>query len=108
MSEANWIWKPSQESIERTNVFRFMKRLGFMSREEFLRFSRDDPERFHDELVKETGVEWAEPYTQVLDTSQGVEWARWFVGGKLNIAWNCLDRQAGSGAASRPAIVWEG
>ncbi len=108
MSEMKWIWEPSQEFIERTNVFRFMERLGFTSREEFLRFSRDNPEKFYDELVKEMGIEWAEPYTGVLDTSQGVEWARWFVSGKLNIAWNCLDRHARSRAAWRPAIVWEG
>jgi acetyl-CoA synthetase len=108
MSGAQWVWKPDREFIERTNVFRFMKRLGIASREEFLRFSRDDPEKFHDSLVKEMGVEWSEPYTKVLDTSQGVEWARWFVGGKLNIAWNCLDRHAQSAAASRPAIIWEG
>jgi acetyl-CoA synthetase len=108
MSEAKWIWKPSQEFAERTNVFRLMKRLGFASREEFLRFSRDDPERFYDDLVREMGVEWDEPYTRVLDTSRGVEWARWFVGGKLNIARNCLDRHARSAAASRAALVWEG
>jgi acetyl-CoA synthetase len=108
MSESKWIWKPSQEFIEQTNVFRFMKRLGLASGEEFLRFSRDEPEKFYDELVKEMGVDWCEPYTHTLDTSRGVEWARWFVGGKLNIAWNCLDRHARGAAASRQAIVWEG
>ncbi|MBZ5546252.1 MAG: AMP-binding protein [Acidobacteriia bacterium] len=108
MSEAQWIWKPGQEFIERTNVFRFMTHLGIESREEFLRFSRDDPESFYDALVNEMGAEWSEPYAQVLDTSRGVEWARWFVGGKLNIAWNCLDRHAQGAAASRLAIVWEG
>jgi len=108
MSEAKWIWEPGQEFIEQTNVFRFMKRLGLASGEEFLRFSRDEPERFYDEFVKEMGVDWYEPYTQVLDTSRGVEWARWFVNGKLNIAWNCLDRHARGAAASRLAIVWEG
>ena len=49
-----------------------------------------------------SAIEWFEPYSQVLDASRGVEWARWFTGGKLNIAWNCLDRHAG-GAARRPA-----
>jgi acetyl-CoA synthetase len=108
MSGAQWIWKPDQQFIARTNVFRFMQRLGIASREEFLRFSRDDSEKFYDELVKEMGIEWNEPYTKVLDTSLGVEWARWFVGGKLNIARNCLDRHARGKAASLLAIVWEG
>ncbi|HUU13612.1 MAG TPA: AMP-binding protein [Terriglobia bacterium] len=108
MSGPKWIWEPTRDFIERTNVYRFMKRLGFTDREEFLRFSRENPEKFWGELAKEIKVDWDAPYEKVLDTSQGPEWARWFVGGKLNIAWNCLDRHARGSAATRTAIVWEG
>ena len=45
------------------------------------------------------------PTRQVVDLSAGPEWAKWFIGGQLNIAQNCLDRWAGSG---RTAILWEG
>jgi acetyl-CoA synthetase len=99
------IWEPSREFIEQTNVWRFLRRLGFADRESFLRFSREEPERFWDEMMREMGVEWFAPYERVLDTSQGPEWARWFVGGRLNIAHNCLDRWSGSG---RVACIWEG
>ena len=98
------IWEPSREFIQRTNVWRFMQRLGFSDREAFLRFSREDPERFWDELMREMRVEWFEPYRQVLDLSRGPEWAQWFAGGRLNIAHNCLDRWADSG---RIACLWE-
>jgi acetyl-CoA synthetase len=98
------VWKPSREWIEKTNVWRFMQRLGFDDREAFLRFSRDQSERFWDELMREMRVEWFEPYRQVMDTSRGPEWAQWFVGGRLNIAHNCLDRWADSG---RVACIWE-
>jgi acetyl-CoA synthetase len=98
------IWEPSREFIERTNVWRFMQRLGFSDREEFLQFSRENPERFWDETMREMGIEWFEPYRQVLDASRGPEWAQWFVGGRLNIAHNCLDRWADSG---RIACLWE-
>jgi acetyl-CoA synthetase len=98
------IWEPSREFIERTNVWRFMRRLGFSDREAFLRFSREEPERFWDELMREMRVEWFEPYRQVLDASRGPEWAQWFAGGRLNIAHNCLDRWADSG---RIACLWE-
>jgi acetyl-CoA synthetase len=98
------IWEPSREFIERTNVWRFMQRLGFSDREAFLRFSREEPERFWDESMREMRVEWFEPYRQVLDASRGPEWAHWFVGGRLNIAHNCLDRWADSG---RIACLWE-
>ncbi len=104
-TEFRMIWEPSREFIEQTNVWRFMQRLGFNDREAFLQFSRDEPERFWDETMRDMGVEWFQPYGQVMDDSRGPEWTQWFVGGKLNIAHNCLDRWADSG---RLACVWEG
>ena len=103
-TQSNMIWEPSQEFIESTNVWRFMQRLGFADREAFLRWSSEQPERFWDEIMREMRVEWFEPYRQVVDTSRGPEWAQWFVGGRLNIAHNCLDRWADS---DRVACLWE-
>ncbi len=103
-----WIWQPTQEWIEATNVWRFMRRLGFGTLPEFLAFSRDHDERFWDEMVQEVGIEWFQPYDRVLDDSRGVEWSRWFVNGKLNIAWNCLDRHARGARAAHCAVLWEG
>jgi len=90
--QGKWIWEPSREWIEQTNVFRFMQRLGFSDREEFLRFSVDHLEEFWAEMAVEAGIRWMHPCERVLDTSHGVEWSRWFTSGKLNIADNCLDR----------------
>jgi len=98
------IWQPSREFAESTNVWRFLRRLGFENREDFLRFSREAPERFWDELMREMSVEWFAPYRQVLDVSRGPEWSGWFLGGRLNIAHNCLDRWA---ATDRVACLWE-
>ncbi|HUI54900.1 MAG TPA: AMP-binding protein [Bryobacteraceae bacterium] len=98
------IWEPSREFIEQTNVWRFMQRLGFSDREAFLRFSREEPERFWDELMREMRVDWFEPYTRVLDSSRGPEWAQWFRPGRLNIAHNCLNRWANT---DRVACIWE-
>src|SRR5579872_4392674 len=82
-----------------------MQRLGFDDREAFLKFSRDNPERFWDDLMREMDVEWFHPYRFVMDVSRGPEWAQWFVDGRLNIAHNCVDRWADSG---RVACIWEG
>ncbi len=103
-----WIWRPTQEWIESTNVYRLMTRLGFHSAEDFLRFSRDHLEQFWGEMIREVGIEWFHPYSRVLDDSRGPEWCRWFTGGKLNIAWNCLDRHARGPRAGNAAIIWEG
>ena len=92
------IWEPSREFIEQTNVWRFMERLGFGELGPFLRYSREEPERFWDELMREMRVEWFEPYRQVVDAGRGPEWTQWFPEGRLNIAHNCLDRWAGDPA----------
>src|SRR5262245_58408616 len=83
-----------------------MTALGIDSINEFLRFSRDELETFWDRMVKHVGIEWFSPYEKVLDISNGVEWARWFVGGTLNIAWNCLDRHAKQ-SGGNAACIWE-
>ncbi len=101
---ADPIWRPSPEFIAHTNVRRFMDRLGIADREEFLHYSVDRLEDFWARLVKEIGIDWAEPFEKTLDDSNGPQWSRWFVGGKLNIAYNCLDRYK---SATRPAILWE-
>ncbi len=53
-------------------------------------------------------LSWETPFTEVLDWS-GAPFAKWFVGGKLNVAYNCVDRhvEAGNGG-DRVAIHWEG
>jgi acetyl-CoA synthetase len=108
MENPPFIWQPSREFIERTNVYRFMQRLGIATYQDFIRYSQEHLEEFWDQMARELGVEWFEPYQQVLDASRGVEWARWFTGGKLNIAWNCLDRHANGAARDHLAVIWEG
>jgi acetyl-CoA synthetase len=101
----SWIWQPAPEQVERTNVWRFLTKLGCADRESFLRYSTERLEEFWDACVRETDIEFFRPYTRVLDASRGPEWARWFVGGELNIVHNTLDRWAHRDQA---AIVWEG
>jgi acetyl-CoA synthetase len=50
---------------------------------------------------------WATPFTEVLDWS-GAPVAKWFVGGKLNVAYNCVDRHVEAGQGDRVAIHWVG
>jgi acetyl-CoA synthetase len=52
-------------------------------------------------------LSWAEPFTEVLDWSHA-PFAKWFVGGKLNVAYNCVDRHVESGHGDQVAIRFEG
>ncbi len=61
---------------------------------------------FWDEIAK-TEVDWFEPYERVLDDSNA-PFYKWFVGGKINITYNCLDRQVNSPRKNKVAIIWQG
>jgi acetyl-CoA synthetase len=52
-------------------------------------------------------LSWDAPFTDVLDWSQA-PFAKWFVGGTLNVAYNCVDRHVEAGSGDRVAIHWEG
>ena len=52
-------------------------------------------------------LSWETPFTEVLDWSEA-PFAKWFVGGKLNVAYNCVDRHVEAGNGDRVAIHWEG
>jgi len=52
-------------------------------------------------------LDWARPWDEVLDWSRA-PFARWFTGGRLNVAYNCLDRHVAAGHGSRVAFHWEG
>src|SRR5437588_2275468 len=101
------VWSRTEDYVERANVTRFMRTHGIASYEELVKRSRDDVEWFWDAVVKDLGIEFTRPYEQVLDTSDGVPWARWFSGGEVNLAHNCVDRWAGR-TPDAVAVIWEG
>ena len=106
MSET--VWEPNDSYIERANVTRFMRRQGIGDYGALVRRSQDDTEWFWDAVIDDLGIHFHEPYSQVLDASSGPEWARWFVGGRINLAHNCVFRHAASPLKPRPALAWEG
>ncbi|MEO6886514.1 MAG: acetate--CoA ligase [Jatrophihabitantaceae bacterium] len=52
-------------------------------------------------------LSWSERWTQVLDWSDA-PFSKWFIGGKLNVAYNCVDRHVESGHGDQVAYHWEG
>jgi acetyl-CoA synthetase len=102
---AEIVWTPPPERIEEANLTRLQRRLGCADYAELHRLSVEDPVRFWPALVDDLGLEFSRRWDRVLDTSEGIEWARWFVDGRLNLAWNCVHRWA----RERPdeeAVVW--
>ncbi len=65
----------------------------------------EDPLAFWEQQARR--LSWAKEWDQTLDWSNP-PFAKWFVGGELNIAYNCLDRHLEAGLGDRVAIHWEG
>jgi acetyl-CoA synthetase len=64
-----------------------------------------DPEGFWAEQAE--ALDWTQKWDQVLDWSNP-PFAKWFVGGKLNVAYNCVDRHVEAGYGDRVAFHWRG
>jgi len=98
------VWQPDETWLRESNVARFMAASGIAEFPTLVDRSIREPEWFWDAVVRFLGLTFDTPYSSVLDTSDGVPWAKWFNGGRCNVATMCVDARADE----RPAIIWEG
>ncbi len=85
----------------------FQKKAHIKSLEEYERLykeSVEQPEKFWGDVANE--LHWFKPWDKVLEWN--APWAKWFAGGQINLAYNCLDRHVQSGRANKTALLWEG
>uniref|UniRef100_A0A3B4Y8J1 Acyl-CoA synthetase short-chain family member 3, mitochondrial n=1 Tax=Seriola lalandi dorsalis TaxID=1841481 RepID=A0A3B4Y8J1_SERLL len=66
--------------------------------------ARDNPERFWGEMGQD--INWFEPWSKTLHAEDPV-FPNWFVGGKLNMCYNAVDRHVESGRGEQPAIIYD-
>ncbi len=66
--------------------------------------SIDNPEQFWAEQAE--GFNWAKKWDKILEWNFNEPNIKWFIGGKLNITENCIDRHLAT-KANQPAIIWE-
>ena len=128
------VYEPSDEFLESSNVAQFMTKHDIDDYDELHRRSTTEVEGveasgldwFWDEVVDTLGLEFDEPYDTVRDDSgaqrgpddasdaaasrDGPQFTDWYVGGKLNIAHNVVDRHAqpDSSTRNKVATIWEG
>ena len=95
----DYLWIPDAAAIEAAQSTALARHLGLGSYEELLAFSVAEPEAFWDAAVRWLDLDWETPWTQVLDTTDGAPWARWFADARCNLAWSCVGRHAGDGTA---------
>src|SRR6476469_10055001 len=101
-------WSPSVEQIEHTQLKQFMNAHGIATFAKLVERAGNDIAWFWNAVLAQLNVEFYEPYSTIVDLSDGPQWAHWCVGGKMNIAHNALDKWVTTPMALRLAIRWEG
>lgn len=101
-----YTWVPTDDYVENANVTRLARTHGADSLAELRARSVEDIGWYWDAVVRDLGLPFRKPYSQVVDLSRGAEWPDWFVGGELNIADACLTRWAEK-SPERDAVVHE-
>lgn len=97
-------WRPDPARAAEYRVSKFMASAGIDSYSDLLTRSADDPGWFYPAAMQFLDLQWLRPWTQLVDESNGSEFARWFPDGGTNAAWlagRALDQHA-------CAIEWEG
>src|SRR3982751_2648559 len=91
------VFKPAKE---------FSKRARIQSLAQYRKLyqqSVKSPEKFWAKQAKDELV-WFKPWKKVLEWKE--PFAKWFVGGQLNVSYNCLDRWLGTPYANKAALIW--
>jgi len=100
---AEEVYYPPKELVENSNIKKFMDKHGIKNLDELLKRAQD-LEWFWGEMAKE--LEWFKPFDKVLEWNE--PFAQWFIGGKINIVHNCLDRYIKTGRKNKVAYIYEG
>jgi acetyl-CoA synthetase len=101
------VWRPTPAQIDAANVTRLMRAHDIERFEDLVTRSIIDPAWFWDAVVRDLDLEFSTAYDRVVDLARGPAWATWFIGGRTNLARQCVDRWA-ERTPTAPAVVWEG
>src|SRR5947207_5162868 len=96
-----------QESRSFPPPAEFARQAHVNSLEEYQRLynlADTDPEAFWGAISRD--LHWFKPWEKVLEWK--APWAKWFVGGQINLSYNCLDRHVATWRKNKAAILWEG
>ncbi|WP_068805178.1 acetate--CoA ligase [Thauera phenolivorans] len=94
------VYQPSEEFVKNAAI------AGMDAYRALCKEAEDDYEGFWARHAREM-LEWKEPFTKVLDESDA-PFFKWFADGKLNVSYNCLDRNVNNGLGDKVAIIFEG
>lgn len=83
-------WKPSDNILKNSNIYKMMLENGFEDYLSFWRWSVTQKENFWSQTLANLEINLKKKYTTILDTSEGVEEAQWLKNAQLNIVDSCF------------------
>ncbi|MGZ9225001.1 MAG: AMP-binding protein, partial [Anaerolineales bacterium] len=102
------VWRPTVDYIERAHLTAFMRQHEIKDFDALMSRSTADITWFTNAVLKYLDIQFYEPYSKVVDLSEGIQFPKWCVGGKMNIVHNCVDKYQHSAFSVKPSVVWEG
>ena len=92
------VFEPSSEFSQNAHI-KSLAQYELLYRE-----AQEDPEKFWADIAGQ--LHWFRKWDKVLEWT--TPWAKWFVGGQINLSYNCLDRHVATWRRNKAAIIWEG
>lgn len=86
----------------------FLKFMGLKTFEDLDALGKCDPSKFWDGVLKYGDLKFYKPYHTVMDTTAGIEWTCWCLGGTTNLVLNCFDRYLGTPTYDKIYLIWCG
>ena len=105
---ADYVWFPDDDIKRNSNWAKFLRASNVGTYEELARRADAEPEWFWDALIRHSGFRFKKPYSQVLDLSEGLPFAKWCIGATTNYTLSCLERNIEEGRGAKTFLVWQG
>ncbi|MBT9314827.1 AMP-binding protein [Leptothoe spongobia] len=83
-------WYPTSDQIQSTNITALQQQLGLDSYEQLYQWSIDHRDQFWHQMIQRLGIQFQQPYSTVLDLSNGIEQPHWLVNARFNIVESCF------------------
>ena len=102
------VWRPTAQHIEHANLTAFMRKHEIKDFDQLMQRSTSDVEWFTDAVLKFLDIQFYEPYIKAVDLTDGIQFPKWCVDGKMNTVHNCVDKWQNAETRMQKAVVWEG
>jgi acetyl-CoA synthetase len=96
-------WSPDDRYLARSRLRRFAADHGHRDFAALFRWSVEDQQGFWRAVERDLGLIWRTPYERVLDSTRGIPWTTWWLGGRMNYVESVLRHDP-----ARTALIFEG